>query len=180
MSATRYRIVDSPIGPLTLRGDAEVLTGLSMQDQRHAPVVEADVRQNESAFPDVVEQLTAYFACELTQFDVNLRLEGTGFQLRVWSALQEIPYGETMSYGELAKRIGEPAAFRAVGLANGRNPVAIIVPCHRVIGASGALVGYGGGLDRKRLLLDLERSHAEPHLGGLGLVLGAPTRPDAA
>jgi methylated-DNA-[protein]-cysteine S-methyltransferase len=177
MTADRYRIVESPIGPLTLRGDGEVLTGLSMQHQRHAAVLDADRTQDESAFPEVVEQLDAYFAGELTNFDVNLRLKGTAFQRRVWSALMEIPYGETRSYGELAKWIGEPGAFRAVGLANGRNPVAIIVPCHRVIGSSGALVGYGGGLDRKRLLLDLERSHAEPHLGGLALVLGTVTHP---
>jgi methylated-DNA-[protein]-cysteine S-methyltransferase len=177
MSADRYRIVESPVGPLTLCGDGEVLTGLSMHDQRHAPVLDADLKHDESAFPDVVKQLDAYFAGELTDFDVSLRLKGTAFQRRVWSALTEIPYGETRSYGELAKRIGEPAAFRAVGLANGRNPVAIIVPCHRVIGSSGALVGYGGGLDRKRLLLDLERSHAEPRLGGLALVPGTPAHP---
>ena len=177
VSPTRYRIVDSPIGPLTLRGEDEVLTALSMRDQRHAPVLKADAKQDKGAFPDVVEQLAAYFAGDLTRFDVNLRLEGSGFQRRVWSALQEIPYGATMSYGEVAKKIGEPAAFRAVGLANGRNPVAIIVPCHRVIGSSGALVGYGGGLDRKRVLLDLERSHAEPHLGGLALIPGPLTRP---
>ena len=97
-------------------------------------------------------------------FDVHLRLEGTEFQRKVWAGLLEIPYGETISYGELATRIGQPTASRAVGLANGRNPVAIIVPCHRVIGATGSLTGYGGGLDRKRTLLDLERPRREPHL----------------
>jgi methylated-DNA-[protein]-cysteine S-methyltransferase len=142
-----------------------------MQDQRHGPTMEPGAVHDKDAFPDVVEQLVAYFAGELTDFDVKLRLAGTTFQRRVWSALAEIPYGETMSYGELAQQIGQPSAFRAVGLANGRNPVAIIVPCHRVIGSSGALIGYGGGLDRKRLLLDLERSHAQPGLGGLALVL---------
>jgi methylated-DNA-[protein]-cysteine S-methyltransferase len=171
MSATRHRIVDSPIGPLTLFGDFEALTGLTMQDQRHGPTMDPGAVHDKDAFPDVVEQLFAYFAGELTDFDVKLRLAGTTFQRRVWSALAEIPYGETMSYGELAQQIGQPSAFRAVGLANGRNPVAIIVPCHRVIGSSGALIGYGGGLDRKRLLLDLERSHAQPRLGGLALVL---------
>jgi methylated-DNA-[protein]-cysteine S-methyltransferase len=171
MSATRYRIVESPIGPLTLCGNGEALTGLRMQDQRHTPTLGTGLACDEDAFPGVVDQLAAYFAGELTDFDVNLRLEGTAFQRRVWSALTEIPYGQTMSYGELAQQIGQPTAFRAVGLANGRNPVAIIVPCHRVIGSSGALVGYGGGLDRKRLLLDLEQNHAKPRLGGLALVL---------
>jgi methylated-DNA-[protein]-cysteine S-methyltransferase len=143
-----------------------------MSTTRHRIVdLEPAPARDDGAFPDVVEQLSAYFAGALTDFDVELRLEGTAFQRRVWSALTEIPYGETMSYGEVAERIGKPAAFRAVGLANGRNPIAIIVPCHRVIGSSGALVGYGGGLDRKRLLLDLERSHTEPRLGGLALVL---------
>ena len=172
MSTTRYRIIDSPIGPLTLTGDGEALTGLTMQDQSHAPTERRDLSPDERAFPDVVDQLAAYFAGELTEFDVDLRMEGTPFQRRVWSELLEIPYGETMSYGELARRIGQPTAFRAVGLANGRNPVAIIVPCHRVIGSTGALVGYGGGLDRKRRLLELERNQAEPRLGGLTLILG--------
>jgi methylated-DNA-[protein]-cysteine S-methyltransferase len=116
------------------------------------------------AFPDAVAQLHAYFAAELTEFDLRLRLEGTDFQRTVWAGLCAIPYGETSSYGELAARIGRPKASRAVGLANGRNPVAIVVPCHRVIGASGSLTGYGGGLDRKRMLLDLERSHRRPRL----------------
>ena len=101
-------------------------------------------------------QLGDYFAGRLTSFDVPMQLEGTPFQREVWQGLLEIDYGETISYGELARRIGRPRAVRAVGLANGQNPIAVIVPCHRVIGADGTLTGYGGGLDRKRLLLDLE------------------------
>ena len=155
----RYRIIDSPIGPLTLVGDEDdVLTGLHMEDQAHQPTVDPDWVRDDRSLPKVVDQLAAYFAGELTDFDVPLRLEGTAFQKRVWEALLEIPYGETRSYGFIAERIGKPTAFRAVGLANGRNPVAVIVPCHRVIGASGSLVGYGGGLDRKVRLLELERA----------------------
>ena len=105
---------------------------------------------------------TEYFAGGRTDFDVPLELAGTDFQRRVWSALRDIPYGETISYGELARRVGNPGAVRAVGLANGRNPVAIIVPCHRVIGADGSLTGYGGGLDRKAWLLDHEAANRAP------------------
>jgi methylated-DNA-[protein]-cysteine S-methyltransferase len=109
-------------------------------------------------FPDAVAQLEAYFAGELTEFELDLHLAGTEFQRRVWSALLTIPYGQTRSYGEIAEQIGALGAFRAVGLANGRNPVGIIVPCHRVIGAGGSLTGYGGGIDKKRALLALEKS----------------------
>lgn len=158
MTAVSYRRIESPLGMLTLVGEGRVLTGLSMEDQAHEPVHQDGWRKEGGAFPDVVEQLEAYFEGELTEFDVAVRLDGTAFQKEVWAALREIPYGGTMSYGELARRVGRPGASRAVGLANGRNPVAIIVPCHRVIGSSGRLVGYGGGLDRKRLLLELERS----------------------
>lgn len=119
---------------------------------------------DDNAFPDAVEQLAEYFAGERTEFDLPLEMEGTAFQRTVWSALREIPYGETCSYGEIARNIGSPAAFRAVGLANGHNPISIIVPCHRVIGANGSLTGYGGGLERKRLLLDLEKSRMAPAL----------------
>ncbi|MBO0838982.1 MAG: methylated-DNA--[protein]-cysteine S-methyltransferase, partial [Actinobacteria bacterium] len=101
-------------------------------------------------------QLDAYFAGELTEFSLPLAPAGTQFQRQVWAALQQIPYGQTWSYGQLAEKIGNPAAVRAVGLANGRNPIAVVIPCHRVIGADGSLTGYGGGLDRKRFLLDLE------------------------
>lgn len=164
MSITRYRIIDSPIGPLMLAGNDEALTGLRMQDQGRPPAEDADGVSDERAFPGIVDQLAMYFAGELIEFDVPLRMEGTAFQRRVWSALVEIPYGETISYGQLATRIGQPTASRAVGLANGRNPVAIIVPCHRVIGSTGALVGYGGGLQRKRRLLELEQEYRQPRL----------------
>jgi len=153
---TRSRTIDSPVGPITLGGDDDVLTQLVMHEQRHAPVNLADWPQDRNAFGDVVDQLKAYWEGELHEFDVEFRLDGTEFQRRVWQGLQEIPYGETWAYGELANHIGAHNAQRAVGLANGKNPVAIIVPCHRVIGSSGSLVGYGGGLERKVYLLTLE------------------------
>ncbi len=153
-----FSIVDSPIGPLTLVGKAGSLRGLYMADQRHAPEDRGASRRDDGAFDDVRAQLDAYFQGELLSFDVGLAMDGTPFRQRVWADLQGIPYGEVVSYGALAARIGSPAAARAVGLANGRNPVSIIVPCHRVIGASGALTGYGGGLERKQWLLDHERA----------------------
>jgi methylated-DNA-[protein]-cysteine S-methyltransferase len=113
-------------------------------------------QRDDAAFPDVRRQLGEYFAGERTTFELELHLDGTAFQRTVWHALTEIPYGETISYGELARRIGRPDRARAVGTANGQNPIAVIVPCHRVIGANGKLVGYGGGLENKRRLLDLE------------------------
>lgn len=154
---TRSRIVESPIGPLTLGGTDEFLTQLRMQDGAHAPVGIGQWPQDDRSFGDVVEWLDAYFGGERVDFDFKLHLEGTPFQQQVWQALGEIPYGETWSYGKLAAHIGNPAASRAVGLAIGRNPIAIIVPCHRVIGANGSLTGFGGGLDRKQALLNLER-----------------------
>ena len=157
MSATCFRVVDSPVGPLTLAGRDGALGHLRMAGQTHEPN-RAGWTQDDDSFPEAVEQLDAYFAGELKTFDLELDLAGTDFQRRVWSALRTIPYGETRSYGEIAAQIGSPGASRAVGLANGRNPIGIIVPCHRVIGASGSLTGYGGGLDRKRVLLELERS----------------------
>lgn len=156
---THYRTVDSPIGPLTLAGHGPVLTNLRMVDQTHEPS-RADWSPDARAFDDVVAQLAAYFAGELTDFDIELELRGTEFQQRVWKALLTIPYGETRSYGEIAEQIGAPGSARAVGWANGHNPIAIVVPCHRVIGASGSLTGYGGGLDRKRTLLELEKKRA--------------------
>ncbi|EWM13499.1 methylated-DNA--[protein]-cysteine S-methyltransferase [Kutzneria sp. 744] len=153
-------IVDSPVGQLTLVGEDGKLTGLYMESQRHRPAEETFGEVVEGAFGDVVEQLEAYFKGELDVFDLELSLRGTEFQRTVWAALREIPYGETVSYGELAEQIGKPSASRAVGLANGKNPIGIIVPCHRVVGAGGGLTGYGGGLDRKQYLLAFEAQGA--------------------
>jgi methylated-DNA-[protein]-cysteine S-methyltransferase len=153
-----YRTTDSPVGTLTLAGRGTTLTNLRMEDQTYEPD-RAGWERDDSAFAEAVEQLHAYFAGQLTSFSLRMELAGSAFQRQVWAALQTIPYGETRSYGEIAEQIGAPGAFRAVGLANGRNPIGIIVPCHRVIGANGSLTGYGGGLDRKRALLELEKSH---------------------
>lgn len=132
-----YRTIDSPIGPLSLAGHGSVLTNLRMLEQTYEPS-RTHWTPDPGAFSGAVDQLNAYFAGELTEFDVELDLRGTDFQQRVWKALLTIPYGETRSYGEIADQIGAPGAARAVGLANGHNPIAIIVPCHRVIGASEA------------------------------------------
>ncbi|WP_102416944.1 methylated-DNA--[protein]-cysteine S-methyltransferase [Mycobacterium sp. 4858] len=154
-----YRTIESPVGPLTLAGQDSVLTVLRMVDQTYEPS-RTGWTPNPAAFQEATEQLDAYFAGELTDFDFEFELRGSDFQRRVWSALQTIPYGETRSYGKIADQIGAPGSARAVGLANGHNPIAIVVPCHRVIGANGSLTGYGGGLERKQTLLGLERKHA--------------------
>jgi methylated-DNA-[protein]-cysteine S-methyltransferase len=155
--------VDSPVGPLVIAARDGRLAGLRLPDvgddgrttaaplQGWQPVAAAA-----GVLADATEQLDAYFTGELTAFDLPLDLQGTDFQRRVWAALQQIPYGTTAGYGELARELGSPGASRAVGLANGRNPVAIVVPCHRVIGADGTLTGFGGGLPCKRWLLDHE------------------------
>lgn len=161
METMRYRTVDSPIGKLTLAGRGKRLTHLRMVDQTYEPN-RTDWQPDDSAFADVVDQLQQYFAGERTEFELELDLVGTAFQRRVWSALLTIPYGQTRSYGQIAKQLDAPGASRAVGLANGHNPISIIVPCHRVIGANGSLTGYGGGLSRKRALLDLEKQMASP------------------
>jgi methylated-DNA-[protein]-cysteine S-methyltransferase len=135
-----------------------MLTGLHLADRTHPPARTEHWVDDPRPFGGAVEQLAAYFAGELSQFDLPLRLDGTPWQRQVWEGLLQIPYGHTVSYAELARRVGNPRACRAVGLANGRNPVAIIVPCHRVIAADGTLGGYGGGLDRKTWLLDHELS----------------------
>jgi methylated-DNA-[protein]-cysteine S-methyltransferase len=154
----RFRVIESPVGPLTLAGTPSELMHLRMEEQTHPPKgVDAWVR-DDSMFSDAATQLNEYFAGERKVFELPLALRGTEFQMEVWRGLQDIPYGETWSYAKLAAHIGRPNAQRAVGLANGRNPIGIVVPCHRVIGADGSLTGYGGGLDRKRLLLELERS----------------------
>lgn len=153
-----HQVVASPCGPLTLVAEDDVLCGLYMHEQRHRP---ASGTFGPPGVGDLFEraaaQLTEYFAGQRRVFDLPLSCHGTPFQRSVWSALLEIPYGETVTYGELAQQLGKPAASRAVGLANGKNPISIIVPCHRVIGSTGSLTGYGGGLERKRYLLDFER-----------------------
>jgi methylated-DNA-[protein]-cysteine S-methyltransferase len=153
----QHTVIDSPYGPLTLVADDGVLCGLYMTDQRHRPPEETFGPREHALFAQAEEQLEAYFDGGLKEFTLELRLNGTPFQRRVWDELRRIPYGETRTYGELADALGARAASRAVGLANGRNPIGIIVPCHRVIGANGSLTGYGGGLDRKRRLLEFER-----------------------
>ena len=152
--------LQSPIGRLMLTSDGAALTGLYMEPSRKTQ--STDGWSEDAAAPPLaaaLRQLTEYFAGTRREFDLPLRLRGTEFQKRVWQELTEIPYGQTWSYGELAKRIDNPSASRAVGLANGRNPISILVPCHRVIGADGSLTGYGGGLERKRWLLVHEGLH---------------------
>jgi methylated-DNA-[protein]-cysteine S-methyltransferase len=150
-TAQLYDLVSSPLGRLLLTGDGRALTGLWMDREPRA-----EWQREPAAFADVAAQLEAYFAGRLTRFELPLNPSGTQFQRSVWTALTEIPYGQTTTYRELARSIGRPAAVRAVGAANGRNPISVIVPCHRVLGSSGALTGYGGGLERKRDLLELE------------------------
>jgi methylated-DNA-[protein]-cysteine S-methyltransferase len=152
-----YTLQDSPIGELLLLGDGKALHGLAMQDGHRPIKTRRDWKRRDEGFADAREQLGEYFAGARTCFDLPLVLNGDAFQALVWAELQRIPYGETVSYGDIAREIGRPQAARAVGLANGQNPIAVIVPCHRVIGADGSLTGYGGGLERKRLLLDLEQ-----------------------
>lgn len=167
-----YTHMQSPIGRLLLRSDGVALTGLYMNVSGQ-PVTEGSstgsagwtCAPDAGPLPQTVRQLEEYFAGRRREFDLPLRLEGTAFQQRVWQVLMEIPYGVTWSYGELARRIDNPNASRAVGLANGRNPISILVPCHRVIGADGSLTGYGGGVERKRWLL----AHEGLPLAPLGL-----------
>lgn len=149
---------DSPVGPLLLISDGEALLGIHLPDEAHPPTPSPDWTQRDRAkpFPQAREQLGRYFRGARRSFDLPLAPQGTDFQRRVWQELLRIPYGQTISYGELARRIGKPGAARAVGLANGRNPLAIVIPCHRVIGADGSLTGYGGGLLCKQALLELE------------------------
>lgn len=156
-SSLFYTSMDSPIGELLLLGDDHALHGLYMQDGRKPVEISPRWEKSTAPFTGVQAQLREYFAGERVAFQTPLEMDGTRFERQVWRALIDIPYGETVSYGEIAKRIDQPSAARAVGLANGRNPIAVIVPCHRVIGANGTLTGYGGGLERKRLLLELER-----------------------
>jgi len=154
----------SPIGEILVAGDAEGLKYVGFPSGKGRIEPEASWHLDEQGFGDVIGQLQEYFAGARTEFDLKLAPSGTPFQQAVLEALQQIPYGETCSYGEIAARIGKPSAVRAVGAANGRNPLPIIIPCHRVIGSNGSLTGFGGGLPTKRFLLDLEREARPPSL----------------
>jgi methylated-DNA-[protein]-cysteine S-methyltransferase len=159
-----YTQIPSPIGDLLLVGDGSTLHRLHMLGAPRPASIDLGWRHEPQAFTETHRQLEEYFSGHRTTFELPLSMRGTPFQRSVWFALCEIGYGETASYGEIAARLGQPGAARAVGIANARNPVSIIVPCHRVIGADGTLTGYGGGLPRKRYLLDLERGTREPQL----------------
>lgn len=153
----RYTVVEAPIGGLLLLSDGASLTGLYLESQDGRLEPDGLWVRDDSSLKAAVEQLAAYFAGDLRRFDVPLAPRGTEFQRRVWDALRAVPFGTTVSYAELARRIGMPRAARAVGLAVGRNPIAIIIPCHRVVGSDGGLTGYAGGLALKSWLLDHER-----------------------
>jgi len=157
MSRIYYATMDSPVGTLRLVGQELGLRMVWFVRGRKEEKPDAEWKEDAAFFADVMRQLKSYFAGELREFEIPLLMEGTEFQKRVWKALQTIPYGETMSYGELAKKIGEPKAVRAVGAANGQNRMPIIVPCHRVIAADGGIGGFSGGLSKKRKLLVLEK-----------------------
>ena len=158
----RYTTVDSPVGPLLLARSTVGLAGVTMSPHPHPhrDGPSEDWSPDPGGFADVTDQLAAYWAGERQTFDLPLDLRGTAFQQSVWAALLQIPYGSTTSYGVIASRLGVPGASRAVGLANGRNPVSIVVPCHRVVGSTGLLTGYGGGLPNKRFLLAHEAAHS--------------------
>jgi methylated-DNA-[protein]-cysteine S-methyltransferase len=156
MSRIYYTTMESPVGTLQLVAEELGLRTVWFVRGRKEEKPEAEWKEDPAFFVDVMRQLNAYFAGELREFEIPLLMRGTEFQKRVWKALLAIPYGATMSYGELAKKIGEPKAVRAVGAANGQNPIPIIVPCHRVIGSDGSLTGFGGGLENKKKLLELE------------------------
>ena len=156
LNAVYYTTFESPVGPLFLAGDSDALQSLSFESSSRAVFPPSDWKQNTAVFQEVMRQLQAYFGGELREFQLPLAMAGTEFQLRVWNALRLIPYGETISYAQLAVRVGNSKATRAVGLANGSNPIPIIIPCHRVIGSDGSLTGFGGGLSTKKKLLELE------------------------
>jgi len=156
VSAVFYTTFESPVGELLLAGDSNALRLVSFESSKRSVPPQAGWIQDKAPFAEVIRQLQAYFRGELKEFDLPLALEGTEFQLRVWNVLRTIPYGETISYAQLAERINKPIEVRAVGLANGSNPIPIIIPCHRVIGSDGGLTGFGGGLATKKKLLELE------------------------
>jgi len=163
-----YGSFESPLGRLIVVADGDALRGVHFVGQKYAPPIDHDWRENPECRPvrESIEQLAEYFAGVRRDFTLPLALDGTAFQREVWKALLSVRYGETLSYSELAERAGYPGCARAAGAANGRNPIAIIVPCHRIIGADGSLTGYAGGLERKRALLELESRKAQ-----LGLAL---------
>jgi len=151
-----FTSLDSPVGALFLTSNGEAITELFMEKHKGEPKPIDEWRRDDDLFREAADQLRAYFAGELTEFDLPLATAGAPFQRRVWAELRKIPYGSTISYGELARRMGNPNAARAVGAANGSNPISIIIPCHRVIGSNGKLTGYGGGIERKKFLLEFE------------------------
>jgi methylated-DNA-[protein]-cysteine S-methyltransferase len=155
-----YAFIESPLGELLAVRDEDGIAGLYLPTGRNAVSPDPAWRRDDAAFSDLRSQLAEYFAGTRREFELPLHPNGTAFQRRVWRALLDIPYGETASYAATAAAIGTPGAFRAVGLANGQNPISIVVPCHRVVGANGSLVGYGGGLPAKRWLLSHEAAHA--------------------
>lgn len=167
-----YSYVDSPLGRMFVKGDGQFVTGLYMPQHKgwHGP--DAAWQESAAPFAAVREQLGEYFAGERQAFDVPLKLAGTPFQQRVWQELVRIPFGTTITYAQLAQRIGKPTASRAVGHANSRNPISILVPCHRVIGADGKLTGYAGGVDKKQWLLAWERGATAAERGYLFDVAG--------
>ncbi len=169
MRAT-HTITDSPLGPLTLVAHDGALAGLYFAEHTRRPDPGSFGHRDEAGFGPAIEQLDEYFRGERTRFELPLAPAGTAFQQRVWALLRRIPYGQTRTYGQLAMALGDRGLAREVGAANGRNPLSVIVPCHRVIGADGGLVGYAGGLDRKKYLLDLEGAAAGEQmlLGGIG------------
>jgi methylated-DNA-[protein]-cysteine S-methyltransferase len=157
MDTRRFTVIESPLGPLLLVADEAGLRRIEFSNAGRAASPDPACPEDAKPFRETIRQLRAYFARELESFDLPLAPQGTLFQQEVWRRLRGIPYGETISYGELARRIGNPKASRAVGLANGANPIPIVIPCHRVIGSNGKLTGYGGGLPIKEKLLALER-----------------------
>lgn len=151
-----HSIIESPVGPLTLVGTDGHLTGVYFSEHSHLPDPDGFGPRTDAGFENATRQLAEYFAGDRTSFDVPLAPVGNAFQQKVWALLRRIPYGQTRTYGQLAAELGDPGLARAVGTANGRNPLSVIVPCHRVVGADGNLTGYAGGLERKRFLLALE------------------------
>jgi methylated-DNA-[protein]-cysteine S-methyltransferase len=167
---TCYAVIDSPLGRLLLGGDGEALTLINFLSGRGAMPPKPEWSAAIAPFQEPIRQLGAYFAGELREFDLPLAPAGTPFQHKVWQELRRIPFGETRSYGELARRLGMPTAARAVGAANGRNPLPIVVPCHRVIGSDGSLTGFYAGVGVKQALLEHERHYSPAREGQLSLV----------